>query len=257
VRVSSDAGDPHGEEVLPALLSDEKFIASTHMAMFDPVVRKSLKMFLNEYLHYFYQREEALATLMAKPETRGEEVIRLTNKLLAELQEVDAAHHPQKGLEVWREIMGQRSESYMAHARHGAPRPRMAVVEGDDEGYAAVALGCVQAIATGVSHFSGLNVPNDGAIQGMEPDDVVEVSCVIDTDGPHPIQIGEIPEGPYLLMRDVKHYERLASQAILQRSRELAIEALATHPLIGSFTLAKSLVADFLEAHKDLVGQWN
>src|SRR5579859_1652285 len=257
LRVSTQPGDANGEEVLPALLSDEKFIASTHMAMFDPVVRQSLKMFLNEYLHYFYQREEALATLLAKAETRGEEVIRLTDNLLAKLREIDAIHHSQEGLEVWREIMGQRSESYMAHARHGSPRPKMAVVEGDDEGYAGVALGCVQAIATGVLHFSGLNVPNQGAIQGLQPDDVVEVSCVIDDKGPQPIPIGAIPEGPYLLMRDVKRYERLASQSILQRSRELAIEALAAHPLIGSFTLAKSLVADFLEAHRDWVGQWN
>ena len=74
VRIDPDPNGSGGEEVLPALLSDEKFIAATHMAIFDPAVRTSLHMFLNEYLHYFYHRDEALAALRAKPITRGQEV---------------------------------------------------------------------------------------------------------------------------------------------------------------------------------------
>ncbi|MHB8750733.1 MAG: family 4 glycosyl hydrolase [Aggregatilineales bacterium] len=160
-------------------------------------------------------------------------------------------------MKVWQESMDRRGETYMAHARHGAQRPKMQPVAGDDEGYAGVALGCVEAIATGVPRFTGLNVANGNAIAGMKPDDVVEVSCTVDADGPHPIHIGEVPEGQYLLMRDVKRYERLAAQSILKRSRSLAVEALAAHPLIGSYPLAESLVVDFLEAHRDLVGTWN
>ena len=256
VQVFSDLADQHGEEVLPALLSDPKFIGSTHMAMFDPLIVRTLRMFLNEYLHYFYHRDEALATLLAKPETRGEEVIHLTHELLDRLHAVDAAHNPTVGLQVWQEVMGKRSESYMAHARHDAPRPKMSPVGGDDEGYAGVALGCVEAIATGVPLFTGLNVPNQGTIDGMQPDDVVEVSCIVDADGPHPQPIGAVPEDQYLLMRSVKRYERLAAQSILRRSRTLAVEALVAHPLIGSYPLAESLVDDFLAAHRDLVGEW-
>jgi 6-phospho-beta-glucosidase len=214
-------------------------------------------MFLNEYLHYFYHRDEALTALLAKPETRGEEVIRLTAELIERLKAVDAANDPDTGLVVWQEVMGKRSATYMAHARHEAPRPKMEPIGGDDEGYAGVALGCVEAIETGTPHYTGLNAPNNGAIAGMEDDDVVEASCSVDENGPHPITIGEVPEGQYLLMRDVKRYERLAAQSILQRSRHLAVEALAAHPLIGSYPLAKALVNDFLEAHRDLVGTWN
>jgi hypothetical protein len=29
------------------------------------------------------------------------------------------------------------------------------------------------------------------------------------------------------------------------------------HPLIGSYPLAKKLVADFIEAHRDTVGVWD
>ncbi len=254
VRIDPDPDGSGGEEVLPALLSDPKFIASTHMAMFDPDLRDSIGMFLNEYLHYFYHRDEVLAALLAKPETRGEEVVRLTRELLDRLQTADSTDAQ---LAIWQEVMGRRGSTYMAHARHDTPRPRLEPIGGDDEGYAGVALGCVEAIATNTQHFTGLNVPNNGAIAGMQDDDVVEVSCRIDGDGPQPLPIGDIPEGQYLLMRDVKRYERLASQAILTRSRKLACDALTAHPLIGSYPLAKALVNDFLEAHRDTVGSWN
>ena len=257
VRIDPDPDGKGGEELLPGLLSDPKFIQSTHMAMFDPDLRESLGMFLNEYLHYFYHRDEALAALLAKPETRGEEVMRLTRELLDRLTEVDAAHNPAEGLTVYHDVMGKRSATYMAHARHGAPRTQMAPVADDDEGYAGVALGCVEAIATGVPHFTGLNVPNNGAIAGMRDDDVVEIGCIVDANGPRPQPIGEVPEAQYLLMRDVKRYERLAAQAILQRSRKMAAEALTAHPLIGSYPLAKTLVNEFVVAHKDIVGTWN
>jgi 6-phospho-beta-glucosidase len=85
----------------------------------------------------------------------------------------------------------------------------------------------------------------------------VEVTCHVDGKGIHPLPIGEIPEDRYLLMRAVKQYERLASQAILRRSRALAVEALAVHPLVGSYPLAIKLVDEFLSAHRDLVGEWS
>jgi 6-phospho-beta-glucosidase len=256
VRVDPDPDGTGGEEMLPALLADPRFVESTHMSMFDPDLRESLGMFLNEYLHYFYHRDEALAALLAKPETRGEEVVRLTRELLDRLQAVDAAKNPQAGLAVYHDVMGKRGATYMAHARHAKPRQTVQTVEADDEGYAGVALGCVEAITTGAPHFTGLNVPNNGAIAGMADDDVVEVSCVIGSEGPQPLYVGDVPEGQYLLMRDVKRYERLASQAILQRSRKFAAEALTAHPLIGSYPLAKTLVDEFIEAHQDTVGTW-
>ncbi len=257
VRIDPEPDGSGGEEVLPALLSDEKFIQSTHMAIFHPIVRQIHGMFLNEYLHYFYHRDESLKTLLEKSETRGEQVVRLTHHMLERLREIDPNANPEAALATYHEIMGERSASYMAHARHDQPRPKMETIGDDDEGYAGVALGCVEAIATNTPQFTGLNVPNNGSITGLQDDDVVEVSCNVDGDGIHPIPIGEIPEGDYLLIRTIKRYERLASQAIRQHSRELAVEALATHPLIGSYPLALKLVNEFIEAHHALVGDWN
>jgi 6-phospho-beta-glucosidase len=257
VRIDAEPDGTNGEEVLPTLLSDQTFIQSTHMYTFDPDLRDSLGMFLNEYLHYFYHRDEALAALLKKPETRGEQVVRLTGELLERLKTVDVPNNPQAGLAVLEDVMNKRESTYMAHARRTEPLHQMEAIGDDDEGYSGVALGCMEAIATGTPQFTGLNVPNNGVIAGMEDDDVVEVSCWVDADGIRPITIGDVPEAQYLLMRDVKRYERLAARAILQRSRKLAAEALMAHPLIGSYPLAKTLVNEFIEAHRDTIGAWN
>ncbi len=253
VRIDPDEDGLGGEEVLPALLRDDAFVEATHMAMFAPGLREWQGVFLNEYLHYYYHRDEALAALLKKPETRGEEVVRLTGTLLEELSQAS----PADMLGIYQKVMGRRSATYMAHARGGADRVKMQPVGDDEEGYASVALGCIEAIEANIPHYTGLNVPNNGAIAGMRDDDVVEVSCWIDRQGIRPIAIGDIPENQYLLMRDVKQYERLAAQAILQRSRMLAIEALTVHPLIGSYPLAQSLVDEFVAAHEGLIGKWN
>lgn len=243
-----------GEEVLPGLLNDAGFIGSTHMATFAPGLRQWQGTFMNEYLHYFYHRDEDLAKLLAKPETRGEEVARLTAELLEQLA---AAPTPEAGIDIWRAVMGRRGATYMAHTRDGADRVKMPPVEEDEEGYAAVALGVMEAIATNTLLYTGLNIPNNGTIDGMADDDIVEVSCWIDGDGIRPIPVGAIPEHQYLLMRDVKQYERLAAKAILNRSKALAVQALTVHPLIGSYPLAEKLVDAFLNAHRDLVGAWH
>jgi len=251
VRIDSEPDGTGGEEVLPVLLHDSRFIATTHMSMFHPLIVQQQGMFLNEYLHYFYHRDEALKALLAKSETRGEEVARLTSELLERLRAV----HPDTALHVYHEVMGKRSATYMAHAHQDKTMPS---VEEDDEGYAGVALGCVQAIATNTPHFTGLNVPNNGAINGFQDDDIVEVSCVVDSDGIRPIPIGNMPEDQYLLARTIKRYERLASQAILQRSKALATEALAVHPLVGSYPLASKLVDAYVDAHRQwLGGEWH
>ena len=104
--------------------------------------------------------------------------------------------------------------------------------------------------------FTGLNVPNEGAIQGMQPSDVVEVTCQVDPEGVHPVAIGSIPEGQELLMRSVKRYERLAAKAIRDHSRKIAVQAMMAHPLVQSYSRATILIDEYLAAHVDFVGEW-
>jgi len=54
----------------------------------------------------------------------------------------------------------------------------------------------------------------------------------------------------------VKLYEKLTVQAIREKSRNLAVQALMAHPLVLSFSRARPLVDEYLAAHQEYVGKW-
>ncbi|NLX10456.1 MAG: 6-phospho-beta-glucosidase [Chloroflexi bacterium] len=253
-----------GRDVLPDLLRDEAFINDTHLRFFGPELVRRIGMFLNEYLFYFYFRDVAVERIQGEELTRGEEVQMLNRQLFETLRGLP----PGEALAAYDAYNQRRSASYMAYAEADEalrearthPTEETAAVHHAQEhvgGYAGVALRAGLALTQDRPLRIGLNVPNGGAITGFRPDDVVEVTCEVDGSGIHPVYIGEVPEGPYLLMRSIKHYERLAVQAILGRDRALAVEALAVHPLVGSYALAEKLVGGYLDAHRSYIEDWN
>lgn len=252
-----------GQDQLAPLLRDPAFLAGTMMKLFDRALVDRIGMWINEYLFYFYYAEQALAAITADEKTRGEEIVELNHNLLGQLRRIDVTRDPAAGLHAFYAYQNRRHATYMHYAQPGAPSMDQAdeamgapAETPDGEGYAGVALGIIEALETGVPLYTALNVPNQGAIPCMRPDDVVEVSCVIDKDGVRPLPIGAIPEPQELLMRQVKLYERLTVQAIRERSRATAVAALMAHPLVLSYSRARPLVDEYLDAHRAWVGEW-
>jgi len=223
-------------------------------------------MWINEYLYYFYYAEKAVEAIRSDVRTRGEEVRDLNHGLIEQLTALDWRRNPDKALEAYYAYAHRRNATYMHYAQEGAPSMEEAdralaagahAPLGDEgEGYAGVALDLVDALETGKPLYSGLNVPNQGAIEGLRDEDVVEVSCVVDRDGVRPLPIGPMPEAQAQLVHDIKRYERLAVQAIRERDRDLAVEALVAHPLVLSYSRAEALVDEYLAAHAPYVGNW-
>ncbi len=114
----------------------------------------------------------------------------------------------------------------------------------------------MEALAQGTETRTAVNVPNGTAIAGMAADDVVEVSCVVDRSGITPVEVGAVPPAQLQLMQAVKRYERLTVEAIAGRSRRLAVEALMAHPLVLSYSRARVLVDEYLEANRGFAGDW-
>lgn len=256
-----------GEEVLQPLLKNPEFLAGTALNVFDPELVEMFGMWLNEYLYYYYYAEKAMQAIQSEERTRGEEIVELNRRLMSQLRAVNPAAHPDKALDVYVAYNRRRGATYMHYARSDAPTPELADEEADrnqpqtfsveeGEGYAGVALDIIQGLEGSEPVYTALNVPNRGAIAGMADDDVVEVSCVVDSQGVRPLPIGPIPRSPQLLMQSVKRYERLAVEAILERSRRKAILALMAHPLVLSYSRATLLVDEYLAAHREFVGEW-
>jgi 6-phospho-beta-glucosidase len=255
----------NGEDMLPKALNDPGFRAGSMMRIFEPELVEQFGMFLNEYLFYYYYREQALARISGEEMTRGEEIMEWNKKLFSQLNKIGYQSHPDEALEVYYTYNQHRASTYMSYAQSEKKeeqktsncKPNQARLhEMEEEGYAGVALNILAAFKSGELLYTALNVPNQGAISGMQDDDVVEISCVVNKDGIRPLPIGEIPASQLTLMRSVKLYERLTVDAILKRSRAGAVLALMNHPLVGSYSIASKLVDEYLKAHAAYVGEW-
>lgn len=254
-------------EVLQPLLADDAFLAATALNVFQPELVRQMGMWLNEYLYYYYYSEKAIEQILRDGKTRGEEILELNQTLINQLNDLDIHASPTKAMSVYQSYNHRRGMTYMHYARPDAPSMEEADREASQsiypdfnaeggEGYAGVALDIIQGLEGRTPIYTALNIMNQGAITCMAARDVVEVSCVVDQAGIRPLPIGGIPEHQECLMRTVKYYEKMAVQAILEKSRKKAVLTLMSHPLIMSHSRATALVDEYLQAHRRFVGEW-
>jgi 6-phospho-beta-glucosidase len=67
-----------------------------------------------------------------------------------------------------------------------------------------------------------------------------------------PLAVGEVPGHARALIDSIKVVERLAIRAALGRSRELAVKALALHPLVPSVNTARRIFEAYAESQPEL-----
>jgi 6-phospho-beta-glucosidase len=156
----------------------------------------------------------------------------------------------------WERAMAERDATYFARERGEILGEEHEGELGDPfegEGYEGVATAVMAATVQRRKSPLILNVPNRGAIHGLRDDDVVEVTCLVDEHGAHPLAQGEVPESALALISQVKLYERLTVTAAVEGSYDAALQALLTHPLVGSYPAAKSILDDYLAQLQGLV----
>jgi 6-phospho-beta-glucosidase len=250
-----------GRDITDELINSEFIYRDTDMRYFEPEFVKKTGMLLNEYLYYFYYREKPLANIAAAGVTRGEAIQKINSEMILELSKIDVENDFDTALKIFSEHLYARESSYMANEtkiKHEVGDiPVFDIFEKDQGGYAGVALSFIEARKTGRSSEMVLCVPNDGTVDWLRDSDVIEVSCTIGPEGAHPKKISELPEREANLVRNVKLYERLAVQSILTKNKDMAIDALTVHPLVNSYSIARSLVGDYLDAHKKYAGEWH
>ncbi len=91
------------------------------------------------------------------------------------------------------------------------------------------------------SHENAVNIPNSGIIDNLPQDLVLECSVRVDKDGVHGIKIGNIPKTIASILRIEASVQDLCVEAILNKSKELAITSLAIDPNVGSFGKAEKM----------------
>jgi 6-phospho-beta-glucosidase len=180
----------------------------------------------SEYMEYFFFHDEVLAEQRAKGRTRAEEVIAILPDVL---------------------------ESYRREADAEYPRPSMARAS---EGHGDFAVSLMAAMVSGADARFILNVPNRGAIEGLQNDAVVETPCRVKGRHVQAIAQGPLPSAVAGLVAQVAEHARLSAEAAVTGDRELAVRALLAHPLVRSLDVAERLVDAYLGAHARHVPQF-
>ena len=80
-----------------------------------------------------------------------------------------------------------------------------------------------------------VNIPNNGFIDELPDWLVVEVPATIDKDGIHGIAMGQLPKGFLGLLRNQVAVHDMTAEAILHKSRELALQALLVDPIVTRY----------------------
>jgi len=247
-----------GKEIMPELIENDEAYIKTDMRYFEKDLLRERNCILNEYLYYFYYREKALENILNASETRAEQILRINRLMTQELSKTDVENHFDKALEIFEKYYGERENNYMA-SETGVKRKepwKFDIFKEESGGYAGVALKFIEIANSKETGSTIMCVPNNGAISGLRDDDIVEITCDISDGKVIPHFFGSVDEQNLEIIRRVKIYERLASQAIREKKKETAVEALTLHPLVNSYSLAKELINDYLELNREYTKDW-
>ncbi|MEU9461812.1 6-phospho-beta-glucosidase [Streptomyces sp. NPDC088394] len=237
-----------GRDELPRLLADPELLGSFEEGrLFGTDWLRSLGAVPNEYLHYYYFNREAVRAYQDAEQTRG--------AFLREQQEGFYARMKDPAtpaLSAWDRTRAEREATYMSENREVAGVGERDESDLESGGYEQVALALMRAVARNERTSLILNVRNRTTLPVLDADAVIEVPCLVDANGAHPVAVDPLPYHAVGLVTAVKAVERAVLEAAASGSRATAVKAFALHPLVDSVTVAGRLVDGYIKVHPQL-----
>lgn len=175
------------------------------------------------YLQYYYHQKEVYQKLSAQKQTRGESLIEVDRQLLQDYSDPDLKSKP-AGLEL----------------RGGA-------------WYSEAAVALINSMETNDGKTHIICTPNNGCIEGLEDEAVIEVPATVGGQMIRTLHVGKLPRAIKGLVQHVKNYESLTVEAAYNRSADQALLALVSHPFIRSVEDAKAILDDIIEEHAQYI----
>jgi len=149
----------------------------------------------------------------------------------------------------------KRNEAYFETMRSEVAGDEPLTAESSDE----YACRIMAAMETGVTTVINGNVPNDGLISNLPAEACVEVPCLVDRLGLHPMAVGALPAQLAALNRTNINVQELAVQAVLEKDREAAVHAVMLDPLTAA-SLPMDRIRDMFDemwsAHGDALAAY-
>ncbi|MED4081282.1 6-phospho-beta-glucosidase [Halalkalibacterium halodurans] len=209
--------------------NNSSFVKNIDGLGWEPSFIKALGVLTCPYHMYYYKSREMVEKDLKKAEEEGTraEVVQRLEKELFEL-------YKDPNLDIKPPQLEERGGAY----------------------YSDAAVRLIHSIYTDRRDIQPVNTMNRGAIASIPSDSAVEVSCVITKDGPKPIAMGDLPVPVRGLVQQIKSFERVAAEAAVTGDYDLTVLAMTINPLSPSDTIAKQIVDDMLEAHKEHLPQF-
>ncbi len=199
-----------GKDVLPELISNhgDELAGSSHVPR---EALEELGAVPSYYLRYFYAHDAVLAE-QRRGVPRAAEVAEIERGLLELYRDPELAEKPA--------LLEQRGGAF----------------------YSEAAVGLIASLVAGNGEVHEVDLRNEGTLEGLAADDVVEVPARVSPDLIEPLP--QKPLAPELLglVQHVAAYERLAVRAALSGDPADVRKALLAHPLIGQWDIASELV---------------
>lgn len=248
----------NGENKVPDLINEIRTNGSPwHWLPFNPDLIAALGVIPNEYLLFYYYPRQSVENYLKAGQSRAQQIQPFNDELYDTLKTIRAeGSDPDLVMQALKKYLDQRHGTYMTietgegHEGYEQDIPEEdEAVEAAAEGYSGVALRVIEALTQKKAMNIILNVPNRGAIPSMADGDVVEINCYLCDGLVRPFAVGSIPDHALGLMKRVKSYERLTIEAAVEGSYAKAVKALALHPLVPSYEIAKSILDDYIIGH--------
>ena len=123
--------------------------------------------------------------------------------------------------------------------------------------HADLAIGVAGALATDSGEEFPVNVPHDGAVPGYPPETVLEVYSRVTRQGFAPDRA--VPAFPKAIMAQQLHLvmvQQLLVQGILEKDRQLLLQAFAIHPFTKSIARARALFQTMWQEEQEFLGDY-
>lgn len=105
----------------------------------------------------------------------------------------------------------------------------------------------------GTIHY--VNVKNNGTVNCLPDDSVIERTCYVDKEGAHPLNVKPLPSKVKGLLQVVNEYESLVVEAGVHGDYGAALQSLIIHPLVES-SIAKNILDDIIRENIDYLPQF-
>jgi alpha-galactosidase len=98
-----------------------------------------------------------------------------------------------------------------------------------------------------------VNVPNQGQIENLPLDAVVECSARVDALGVRPLSMGRLPNPAYAVIAGHVARQEIIVEAALSGESEMALQALVTDPLVRDLESAPQMLSEMLAANRQFM----